>query len=74
MKISIITTNYNTDKYLEQTIKSVLNQKGEFELEYIITDGGSIDNSLEIIKKYNKEVKELKWGNNVEFKYISEKD
>jgi glycosyltransferase involved in cell wall biosynthesis len=74
MKISIVTTNYNTDKYLEQTIQSVLSQKGDFKLEYIITDGGSKDNSLKIIKKYDKEVKEGKWGNNVEFKYISEKD
>ncbi len=38
MKISIVTTNYNTDKYLEQTIKRVLNQKGDFELEYIIIE------------------------------------
>lgn len=63
MKISIVTTNYNTDKYLEETIKSVLNQKGDFELEYIITDGGSTDNSLDIIKKYKDRLK-----------YISEKD
>ncbi len=63
MKISIVTTNYNTDKYLEQTIQSVLNQKGDFELEYIITDGGSTDNSLDIIKKYKDRLK-----------YISEKD
>ena len=63
MEISIITTNYNTDKYLEETIKSVLNQKGDFELEYIITDGGSTDNSLNIIKKYKDKLK-----------YISEKD
>jgi len=63
MKISIITTNYNTDKYLEETIKSVLNQKGDFELEYIITDGESTDGSLEIIKKYKDKLK-----------YISEKD
>ena len=63
MKISIITTNYNTDKYLEKTIKSILNQKGNFELEYIITDGGSTDNSLNIIKKYKDKLK-----------YISEKD
>jgi len=74
MKISIITTNFNTDKYLEKTIKSVLGQKGDFELEYIITDGGSIDNSLEIIKKYNKEVKEGEWGKHITYKYISEKD
>lgn len=63
MKISIITTNYNTDKYLERTINSVLNQKGDFELEYIITDGASTDNSLNIIKKYKDKLK-----------YISEKD
>jgi len=63
MKISIITTNYNTDKYLEETIKSILNQKGNFELEYIITDGKSTDGSLEIIKKYKDKLR-----------YISEKD
>mgnify|MGYP001108265343 CR=1 FL=1 len=74
MKISIITTNYNTGKYIEDTIKSILNQKGNFELEYIITDGGSTDNSLEIIKKYDKEVKNDKWGSNVTYRYTSEKD
>ncbi len=63
MKISIITTNYNTKKYLEKTIQSVLNQKGNFELEYIITDGASTDGSLDIIKKYKDRIK-----------YISEKD
>lgn len=63
MKISIITTNFNTDKYLEKTILSILNQKGDFELEYIITDGGSTDKSLDIIKKYKDKIK-----------YISEKD
>jgi glycosyltransferase involved in cell wall biosynthesis len=74
MKISIITTNFNTDKYLEQTIKSILGQKGDFDLEYIITDGGSKDNSLEIIKKYDKEIQDGKWGNRVTFRYLSEKD
>jgi glycosyltransferase involved in cell wall biosynthesis len=74
MKISIITTNFNTDKYLEQTIKSILSQKGDFDLEYIITDGGSKDNSLEIIKKYDKEIRDGKWGDRVTFRYLSEKD
>ena len=74
MKISIITTNFNTDKYLEQTIISILSQKGDFNLEYIITDGDSKDNSLDIIRKYDKEIKEGKWGSHIEFKYISEKD
>ena len=74
MKISIITTNYNTDRYLEKTIRSVLNQKGDFELEYIITDGGSTDNSLKIIKKYEKEIRDEKWGKSIKYRYISEKD
>lgn len=74
MKISIVTTNFNTAKYLEQTIVSILSQKGDFDLEYIITDRGSRDNSLEIIKKYDKEVKDGKWGKRAVLRYLSEKD
>jgi glycosyltransferase involved in cell wall biosynthesis len=61
--ISIITVVFNGEKYLDQTIRSVLDQNYP-SIQYIIIDGGSTDNSINIIKKYEKDL----------YFWISEKD
>ncbi len=53
--ISIITVVYNGEKYLEETIQSVINQTYD-NVEYIIIDGGSTDGTLDIIKKYEEKI------------------
>lgn len=53
--ISIITVVFNGEKHLEQTILSVINQSYE-NIEYIIIDGNSTDKTLDIIKKYEKNI------------------
>lgn len=62
-KVSIITVVYNGEKYIEKTVQSVVNQDYK-NIEYIIIDGGSKDNTLKILEKYQQKITHL----------ISEKD
>ena len=55
LKVSIITICYNSDKTIDQTIKSVINQTYP-NIEYIIVDGGSTDGTLEIIRHYEAHI------------------
>ncbi len=55
MKVSIITVTYNSGKYLEDCIKSVIKQSYH-NIEHIIIDGKSTDNTLSIVKKYKSHI------------------
>jgi glycosyltransferase involved in cell wall biosynthesis len=66
MKVSIITVCFNSEKTIEDTIKSVLNQT-YIDIEYIIIDGGSHDSTINVIKSFESQFnKRLIW--------ISERD
>lgn len=65
MKVSIIIPVYNVEKYLEKCLDSVINQTYK-QIEIIIINDGSNDATLDIIKKYSKENKKIK--------YISQKN
>lgn len=71
MKFSVITPSYNQGNFLEQTIKSVISQTGDFEIEYFVFDGGSTDNSVNILKRYDRK---LKGNDKIKFFWQSKKD
>ena len=71
MKFSIITPSYNQDEFIERTIESVISQKWDFEIEYIVMDWWSKDETVGILRNYEKK---LKWNNRITFIRKSEKD
>lgn len=54
--ISIVIANYNYGRFLESAIKSVLDQDGFDSCELIVVDGGSTDNSVDVIRRYSDKI------------------
>jgi len=59
MKISLITACYNSAATIGTAIESVFSQKG-VDVEYIVVDGGSTDETVEILKDYEKKLLALR--------------
>jgi len=75
--LSIVTPSYNQGHFLEETVRSVLSQEGDFYIDYIVMDGGSSDNSVDILKKYEELLHSGNWKTSclgINFRWFSEKD
>lgn len=74
---SIVTPSYNQGAFLAETIESVIGQTGDFFIDYVIVDGGSTDNSVDIIKQYESLLKTGGWPltcRGITYRWVSEKD
>ncbi len=77
MKFSIITPTYNSRRFIEETMESVLSQKCRSDIEYIVVDNCSMDGTIDIVRKYEALVTKGYYnseGKTVSLKWISEKD
>lgn len=75
MKITIVTPSFNQGKWIAQTIESIWSQAGNFHIEHLIMDGGSTDETVEVIKKYEAAL--AVWPvrcKGITFNWVSEKD
>ena len=78
MKVSIVTISFNQEEFLEDAIRSVLNQDYH-DIEYIVVDPGSTDGSRNIIEKYHDKINHIVYekddgashGLNIGFSYAT---
>lgn len=63
VRFSIVTPSFNQAQFIQRTIDSVLEQAGNFDLDYFVVDGGSKDGTVDILKSYGDRIR-----------WVSEKD
>ena len=51
-KITLVTPSLNQGAFVERTVRSVLEQEGDFDLEYLVYDAGSTDGTLDVLRRY----------------------
>jgi glycosyltransferase involved in cell wall biosynthesis len=74
---SVVTPSFNQGEFLASTIESVISQSGNFIIDYIIVDGGSADDSVDIIRRYESMLQQGAYPINcqeITFRWLSEND
>ena len=75
--VSIVTPSFQQRPFIESTLRSVLEQEGDFELDYIVVDGGSTDGTVEVLQDFEQQVKSGRWKTRcrkIDFRWSSQKD
>jgi len=77
MKFSIVTPTFNSERFLSETIESVIKQKGDFSIEYNVVDNCSNDHTASIVKQYQQAIEtgEFQYQcNDIQLYFIQEPD
>jgi glycosyltransferase involved in cell wall biosynthesis len=77
MRFSIVTPAFNSERFIGETIESVLSQRGDFSIDYIVTDNCSSDGTLRIIEDYRRRLSTGEFPihcRGIEFRVFSEPD
>ena len=56
MKVSVVTPSFNQGQFIQRTLESVATQTGA-EIEHVVFDGGSTDDTVEVLKRFGNGVK-----------------
>lgn len=76
-RISVVTPSYNQAAFVGAAIESVLSQPGDFDIEYLVMDGGSTDGSVDVIRHYAALVRAGRWPlgcRGITMDWVSERD